>query len=90
MSKLNNSLLHALCVDNIADTMENVKDLQPAKSLSVDEIEKMFDDLDTILPDQEIDGLMRGKTVREFLEDIKKEDSYIDEISECIVEFGKK
>ena len=77
-------------VDNIADTMENVKDLQPAKSLSVDEIEKMFDDLDTILPDQEIDGLMRGKTVREFLEDIKKEDSYIDEISECIVEFGKK
>ena len=75
---------------NITHITENVKDLQPIKSFSVDEIEKMIDDLDAILPGQEVDGVLKGKSVREFLEDIKKEDSYINEINDCIVEFGKK
>lgn len=55
-----------------------------------EDIERLLADGDNLIPLAEVDGKLEVQSARAILEDIKKEDGWIEEITDCIVEFGGK
>lgn len=81
-----------------SQTVNEIITPEPGKVKSGDEVrypktedvERLLADSDNLIPLAEIDGRLEVRSAREILEEIKKEDSWIDEINSCIVEFGSK
>lgn len=55
-----------------------------------EDVERLLADGDNLIPLAEVDGRLEVRSARAILEDIKKEDGWIEEITDCIVEFGGK
>lgn len=70
--------------------LEKVKAGDEIRYPKTEDIERLLANGDNLIPLSEVDGKLEVKSASAVLEDIKKEDSWIDEITDCIVEFGGK
>ena len=75
---------------NITPTPEKVKAGDEIRYPKTEDIERLLADGDNLIPLAEVDGRLEVRSAREILDEIKKEDGWIDEINDCIVEFGGK
>lgn len=76
--------------NNITSELKVVKKGDEIRYPTADEILRLLEKEDTLLPLSEVDGELKTVSARETLANIQKEDKWIDEITECIVEFSGK
>lgn len=76
--------------DNITPELKIVKEGDEIRYPKTEELSQLLAEKDALLPLDEVNGELRHVSARQVVEEIKKEDSWIDEINSCIVEFGKK